>query len=645
MSGIGVLSIVSGGLQLFVPSYGLRLVRRFGAESVGWFLVVAFASLGLLHAFGAGRPAGLVGSPLTTEAIAAVGALLLLVGMGHLESLCSERQAGRSREQGLHGQLASQLRSETSALEQQNQELLAERALCEERLAALEASVGRYHSLFDDSPQAMWIFDLRTHRILAVNKAALRLYGFAREEFLARTGRDLMVGADAGRFTQYAAMRCTGNEAPLCLWQHRKHSAPLPTEIIGLDLAYDGAPARLLLVTDFARRQEHETELRNAVRFEVIRQVAGGFAHHFNNLLAIIEGSVALLRDDRPGARCAEPFQHISVAVNRAAWLTRQLLSVAGQRVATIVPVELNGVLTGMHPQLQQLVGEGVTIQTVYSSGLPPVLADAQLVEQLMVNLVLNARDAMPDGGTVYIQTAAARRETTLPGSTGQGDRTDFVRLSVRDTGCGMTPEVQARLFEPFFTTKDVGRGTGLGLASVYGALRQQAGWIEFTSQPGQGTEARVFLPCGSGSAQLSAAKDCDLASLGTVLLVEPDDRVRGMVRCVLGWNGYRVIEAAGSAVAMMLWESQAANIDLLFVDASLGDGMTGPELARRLSERKPSLKVVLGVTSSHAHEGMSPQAAAGSMTLRKPFTPERLLQAVRTSIPGGAASARHGGR
>ena len=630
MSSLGVVTCVSGGLQLVVPSYGLRLVRRFGAESVGWFLVIAFSSLALLRVFGTGPGIALPGGVLATEGIFAVGALLLLVGMGHLESIFSERQAVRRKEKDLCGQWTTRIQSETSDLARKNQELLDQRVLFEQRVAALEEAVMRYHLLFDECPQAMWVFDLRTQRILEVNQAAARLYGLPRQELLARQAREMVADSAQESFGKYVARRCTGEEPPICLPYRPKGHCAFEVELIGIDLRYDGSPARLVLASDITPREQQRTELRNAVRLEVISQVAGGFAHHFNNLLAIIEGNAALLEDDQTPDQLAQHVQHISGAVSRGAVLTRQLLAVAGQRKLQVAPIELNGLLVGMNPLLRRLVGGEVSLQTIYDATLPAVLADTYLVEQAVINLVINARDAMPDGGSITIQTSSVRRRV------GE-DSQVFVRLAIRDTGCGMTPEVQARLFEPFFTTKEVGRGTGLGLASVYGALKQQAGWIEFSSESGQGTEARVYLPCAQDTAVV-AGRPREQVALGTVLLVEADDRARSMARCVLNWNGYRVVEADGSATALMLWESQSANIDLLLVDAALTDGLSGIDLARQLLKAKPSLRVVCG--SAAKKFDLGDELSTKVRVVTKPYTPEVLLQSVQAAVPANKSEA-----
>jgi len=260
--------------------------------------------------------------------------------------------------------------------------------------------------------------------------------------------------------------------------------------------------------------------------------------------------------------------------------------------------MELNSLLVNMNYMIRRVVGKGVALQAAFGASVPPILADAFLVEQTVLNLILNARDAMPNGDAITLQTSTIMRRNPAVGNDGGAATGEFVRLTIRDTGCGMTPEVQAHLFEPFFSTKDVGRGTGLGLASVYGAVKQQAGWIEFSSEPGKGTEARVFFPCAPAFAKVDRSDSQFVSSLGTVLLVEADDRTRGMARCILNWNGYRVIEADSSTTALILWSQQAASVDLLLVDATLADGMSGRELASRLVQTKPTLKIVYAASS-----------------------------------------------
>jgi PAS domain S-box-containing protein len=634
---IGTLSIISGGLQLIVPSYGLRLVRRFGAQSVGWFLVIAFASLALLHLVSPFRTDGTGGLPsLAQEAVCGIGSLLLLIGLGHLETICSARRNEERKEKDLCGQWQERVQSETAELTRHNRELTEAKTRCEQRLKVLQESEARFRLLFDDNPQAMFIFDLRTFRLLLANQAALQLYGFSAAEFASLNLQHLLSPALVSGVSEYAARPCSRVEGAL-RWQHQRRDHTLmDVEMLSLDLKYEGHPARLVLVNDIASQLRRETDARTTVRLETVGQIAGGFAHHFNNLLAIIEGSASLLTDKVTDQRSSEYLKNISGAVSRAAGLTKQLMVVGSRRQMKAGAVDLNGMLRNMNHLMRRLVGEEITIQNFYSAGLPPAAIDTQLTEQVIVNLVLNARDAMANGGTITISTAAVRRHDAPLAPDGSRHTGEFIRLSVRDTGCGMPPEVQAHLFEPFFTTKEIGRACGLGLASVYGAVRQQSGWLEFTSEVGKGTEFRIFLPCASGK----AASQCQpqlATTLATILLIEPDDRSRGTARCVLNWNGYRVIEADGSSTAQMLWESQATNIDLLMVDAGFSDGVSGNELVSRFRQSKPNLKVVF--FSSATSEEDAKAAQNSLQTVTKPFRSEALLKAIQSALAAGPAS------
>lgn len=643
MNVFGLLGLLSGGLQLVVPTYGLRLVRRFGAQSVGWFLVIAFSSLALLHVFASGRsgsPNGF-GFGLSAEAVCAIASLLLLVGMGHLETVFSEREQGHSKEESICGQWASRVKAETADLVRRNHELAEGKTRCEQQLKVLEASEKRYRLLFDEHPQPMWVFDLRNHRVLLANAAALRQYGFTSVEFTALSARDLLSSeSTTDRFHAYVAQRCSGTEPPV-RWQHRRKDQQLiDVEMSGCDLRYDNTPARLVLAADLSSRRQRETEARNAVRCEVIGQVAGGFAHHFNNLLAVIEGNASVLSDEQTDPKSAGCLKNISAAVNRAAGLTRQLILAGGRRPVHVAAANLNALLRNSNHLLRRIVGNQVAIQNLYDVDLPLVLVDAQLMEQVVVNLVLNARDAMPSGGTITISTSTVLRKDAPLSHDGQVRTGEFVRLIVRDTGCGMTPEVRARLFEPFFTTKEINRASGLGLASVYGALKEQSGWLEFTSEPGKGTECRVFLPCAPASATLPRGEPQSAAVRGTILLVEPDDRTRNLARCTLNWNGYRVIETDGSAMALLLSESQAASIDLLFVDNSCSDGLTAGELANRLRESRPKLKVLLTSASESGDDAEEGDHNATPNCVSKPYRPEQLLEAVQIVLTGDTGHA-----
>jgi two-component system, cell cycle sensor histidine kinase and response regulator CckA len=499
MSGFGELALVSGALQLTVPSYSLRLVRRFGTSRVGWFVVAAFSSLAAMHFLKPLRPMNMgPASGMTLEIVFAIAAALLLLGLCHLETLMLERQQAERAEQRLRAQWECQVQEKTADLAQANQELLRRTARLEQAESALRESEAEYCLLFEENPQPMWIFDLRSLRLLIGNKAALRQYGFEAGEFRALTARELLPPAAAARFVQDAAKPCSGAQSR-GLWQHRRKDGSLvEVEVTALDLHYGSAPARLMLASDITQRRQRERELCEAQKQEVVSRLAGGVAHHFNNTLSIISGYASLLLHRSQDEKAAEPLKQICAAVDRAAGLSRQLLITSGQFALRQELLDLDGLMTNLEPMLRRLVGKEIALQRSSAPGLPHILADARMVEHIVVNLVLNARDAMPHGGSLAICT------DIVPGAECPSERARaakparVVRLTVRDTGSGIAPEVEPYLFEPFFSTRGIGKGRGLGLASVQGAVKQQAGWIEYTTQPGVGTEFRVFFPAAS---------------------------------------------------------------------------------------------------------------------------------------------------
>jgi len=629
----GEIALIGGALELTVPSYALRLVRRFGAQNVGWFVVIAFASLALLHLAGPVKPLGGAAWRALPDAIYGIASLLLLIGMGHLDTLFSERAQTRGNEGRLQSAWQSQLKAQE--LIRANQELLGQIAHLEQSEKALKESDAQYHSLFAENPQPMLIIDPRSSRFLAANRAALRQYGFTAEEFAKLTARDLLPEASVNGFLECVAKSSSGLGLPDHWQHHRKDGSPVDVGITAVDVTYAGGPAKLVLAEDVGQRRRCELALRQVQRMEVIGRVAGGLAHHLNNILTIIQGHASILLNKPQDPKTAEQLNSISMAVTRAAALTQQLLAAGSRRFARPEPQDLNALIRKQSPILGRLVGDEIALENSWGSYLAPVLADRYLLEYILVNLVLNARDATPAGGKITISTTTIRlNETQIQGNP-EARAGEFVRLSVRDTGCGMTPEVQAHIFEPFFTTKDVGRASGLGLAGVYGAVRQQSGWIEFTTEVGAGTEFRVFLP-SAPSAEVLARMEAKAATRvikGTIMLLEPDDRARGLARCVLNWNDYRVIEADSSATALLLWESQAPNIDLLLTDLSLPDGQSGRDLADQFQKTKPGLKVIYSSASSPDEEGQNPSLPVGLTFMPKPFAPDKLVQTVQSCL------------
>ncbi len=497
MNGFGVFSLLSCILQLSVPSYSLRLVRRYGTARVGWFIVTAFAALAVLQLLRPMKPmssGGMAGG--TMDMLMCGSAVLLVIGLGHIETLLAAHQEAERQARRLRNECETQAEEKSTDLARLNQELLLKIAAFEKNEIVLKESEAEYRFLFAENPQPMWIFDLRSFRFLAVNKAALRQYGYTQEEFTALNARDLVPSGVSARFQTDAAKPCSSVQMR-GTWQHcRKDRSLLEVEITALDLRYGGYPARLILGTDMSVRNEEKKQYFEDQKQEVAGQLAGGVAHYFNNTLSIISGHVSLLAHEQPDQKAADHLNHISNAVSCAAGLSRQLLISSGHFPMKQEMVDLNALLRGLQPTISRLVGKDIVVQSIFGLEMPRIPADARLIEHIVINLILNARDAMSVGGTITVRTESVRLGESSIGERGGISRTgNFVRLAIRDTGCGITPEVRAHLFEPFFSTRGVGKGRGLGLASVHGAVRQHGGWVEYSSEPGKGAEFTIFFP------------------------------------------------------------------------------------------------------------------------------------------------------
>lgn len=400
-----------------------------------------------------------------------------------------------------------------------------------------------------------------------------------------------------------------------------------------------GHPVRLVgIVRDTTEQRRLEDQLRQSQKMEAVGQLAGGVAHDFNNLLTVIRGHSALLQG-LPGLPegAADSLQEIAGAAERASRLTRQLLTFSRRQPLELRPLDLNQVVADMARMLRSLVGEQIAFREELAANLPGVLADSAMLEQVVMNLVVNARDAMPRGGELLLRTslveldgeAAARVGITLAGGR-------FVCLTVQDTGCGIDAKHLPHIFEPFFTTKSTGKGTGLGLAMVYGIIQQHDGHITVASDAGTGTTFTVFLPA-SDAAPVTASPSAEVrvrpAGSETVLVVEDEPSVRGLVLNVLRRNGYQVFEAEDPDHALALWARSRGAIDLLLTDVVMPGPLSGRELADRLQREQPRLKVIL--SSGYSPEAIdSHTAPPGNVAfLQKPYHPEVLLKLVRECL------------
>jgi two-component system cell cycle sensor histidine kinase/response regulator CckA len=361
------------------------------------------------------------------------------------------------------------------------------------------------------------------------------------------------------------------------------------------------------VLVDVTEHKALEEQLRQSQKMEAVGRLAGGIAHDFNNLLTAIKGYGEFLLSDLPkDAATHRDAQEIVRAADRAAALTRQLLAFSRRQTLAPQPIELNTVVTDLESLLRRLIGETIDLVTDLAEEPPTVHADRGQLEQVMLNLVVNARDAMPDGGRLTIATRRRGRDALL---------------EVRDTGIGIGPEARSHLFEPFFTTKEPGKGTGLGLATVYGIVEQSGGTIEVESELGAGSTFTIVLPALDEAAIQEKAPLPPLRRAGRVLLVEDEDLVRSVVREVLERGGYSVLEASGPDEALEL-SGTPEQIDLLVTDIVL-PGMSGSALVERIAPERPAMRVLY--TSGYADQALS---AAGEV-LEKPFTPEDLLRRV----------------
>jgi PAS domain S-box-containing protein len=495
----------------------------------------------------------------------------------------------------------------------------------------LKESEAKYRVLFESNPEAMWVYDDTTQRFLAVNDAAVDRYRWSRDEFLRMSIGDIRPEAEQGKV-----------EAPLArrgLRHRRKDGSLIDVEVLAHPVTFAGRSARLVLAKDVTERLRLEQQLRQAQKMEAVGRLAGGVAHDFNNILTAILGSAELLIQDLPeGHEHRIDAEEIRRAAQRAADLTRQLLAFSRQQVLAPKVLDVNAVVQGVERMLRRLIGENIELRTTLARDLGAVRADPSQLEQVILNLAVNARDAMPQGGKLTIETAHADLdEDYAPATAGTGRH---VLLAVSDTGTGMDEATRAHLFEPFYTTKEIGRGTGLGLATVYGVVKQSGGHIWVYSEPGHGSTFKIYLPTVAESpepvvtAEQLAVREA-AGGTETILLVEDEQIVRSLARRVLIQQGYTVLDAPAGPEALALSDAHTGEIHLLLTDVVM-PGIGGRELARRFAARRPDAGVLyLSGYSDDAilrHGLLDP----GTFFLQKPFTPQALTHKVREVLDAG---------
>jgi PAS domain S-box-containing protein len=509
-----------------------------------------------------------------------------------------------------------------------------------ELLARLMESEALHRGVFETTSDAVLLVDAETALIEDANPAAERLYGRDREALRRLRYADLLDPE-----VQPTAPAPGDRAVPT---RHRRENgATFPVEITAGELRLHERGLRVLSVRDVSEREAAENErrdleqhLRQAQKMDAVGRLAGGVAHDFSNVLAVVLGySELLMRDLPPGdPRLRESAEGIVEAANRAVGVTRQLLTLSRKKLLRPEVLSLNKVVQDLGRLLSRAIGERIEVTTRLADKLWPVLADADQLAQVLLNLSVNARDAQPDGGALEIATenaelTAMQRDLDLAAGR-------YVVLTVRDRGVGMSDEVRARIFEPFFTTKET--GTGLGLATVYGIVRQAGGAIRVDTRLGAGTTFTVFLPAASERSErlvlpVSAAAPRGLGE--TVLVAEDEDGLRTLLARVLAGSGYQVVVGRNGLDALEAAQARGARVDLLLTDLVM-PRMSGAELAERLGHQHPGLKVLF-MTGHTDVDPVEPSLADGDVELiHKPFTSEALLAQMRRLLGPPRAAA-----
>jgi PAS domain S-box-containing protein len=504
-------------------------------------------------------------------------------------------------------------------------------------LEALRESEERYRGIFREFRDGIFLFDPATKALLDSNPSFDRLLGLTAEELRSLSLYDIvaddrsMVDANAARAAVEPFLHVGERR------YRRKGGGLVSVDVESFRFDEGGRPVVFVLVKNLAERRLLEDQLRQAQKMEAVGRLAGGVAHDFNNLLTAILGYSDLVLAGEPPEDIRANVEEVHKAADRAASLTRQLLAFSRKQVLQPRILELNDVAKNLDAMLHRVLRENVKIAHEPDPHLWRVKADPGQVEQVLMNLAVNASDAMPEGGTLAIRT---RNVTLASGEIGgiPMQSGDYVLLEVVDTGCGMDPDTLAHAFEPFFTTKEHGKGTGLGLATVYGIVKQSGGYIQALSEEGKGTTFRIYLPRVHGAADSPSnisPRPSPVRGDETILLVEDEDAVRRLAQTVLRARGYQVLAAETAEAALELSRAHPDRIHLLLTDVVL-PGMNGRRLAETLKAERPGLAVLLCSGYFDAREGVE----ENDPLLRKPFTPDGLVERVRSILRRARAPA-----
>ena len=501
---------------------------------------------------------------------------------------------------------------------------------------ALKQSEEGFRQLFNCNPHPTWVFDVETLRFVEVNDAAIEHYGYSREEFRGMRITDLHPSQEVPLVEEAVATPKDGIRR-FGTWVHRtKDGRLINVDVAAHDLEFRGRRGRLVVAHDITQQQELQVQLQQSQKMDAIGRLAGGVAHDFNNLLGVIIGYGERLLRRLPSPDRRE-INEVLKAAEHAASLTRQLLAFSRRQVLKPRVLDLNAVVGEMDGMLRRIIGEDIDLVTVLQDGLGQVKADPGQIQQVVMNLAVNARDAMPKGGRLTIETGNAELDESYTSAHLAVRPGRHVMLAVTDSGMGMDAATQARIFEPFFTTKEAGKGTGLGLSTVFGIVKQSEGNVWVYSEPQRGTTFKIYLPRVDEVVEEQPAQEAETAAGGseTILLVEDSDSLRELGREILEEHGYKVIEASSGAAALEALARHTGSLDLILTDLVMS-GMSGRELADQVTRLRPGTKVIFmsGYTDDAlGHHGV---LETGTAFVEKPFTIDGLLRKVRDVLDSG---------
>jgi PAS domain S-box-containing protein len=496
-------------------------------------------------------------------------------------------------------------------------------------------------NMVDESPAAISVHDWDGNFFYA-NQRACDVHGYSREEYLALNLRQLDSPESAQLIEQRMSELRQKGELSFEVSHLRKDGSAFPLQVHAKVAHWRDREVILSIATDISERKQAEAEkarledqLRQAHKMEVVGQLAGGVAHDFNNLLQAINGFTELaMQDLGPAHPVRSHLLEVAKAGDRAAWLVTQLLTFSRRQIRKPEDLELNQVVGVLLKMLERVIGKNIRLDFVPGPGLGMVHADRGMLEQMLMNLCVNARDAMPKGGSLTIETKDLRFDEAYCGAHNWARPGRFALLIVRDTGCGMDADTLEHLFEPFFSTKEVGQGTGLGLATVYGIVQGHDGMIQVSSEPGQGTTFQIYLPSfekkdTSGTSQIEEPVP---SGRETILVAEDNEMVRNLVKLVLEQAGYQVLAAEDGQEAVSLFERHAQNIHLLFLDVVMPN-LGGQEALERIRKIRPSIPVLFasGYNEDAIHTDFV--LKDGFHFVQKPYQVKDLLQKVRTAL------------